>query len=87
MRSPHEPSATEVTQSGIGLLIFRIATAWVTLALVIFVLWISDGATIGRFIAGGVVLFGALQWWFLRRLGHQVAAENAAQLDAGKESD
>lgn len=75
-----------------GLLIFRMATAWVTLALVVFVLWITDGAMVGRIIAVGVLLFGALQWWFLRKLGHQMAAEDAAAadlegLDQGPESD
>ncbi|GLQ21786.1 hypothetical protein ACFFUB_05590 [Algimonas porphyrae] len=64
-----------------GLLIFRMATAWVTLALVVFVLWISGGAVIGRFIAVGVLLFGLLQWWFLRKLSHQMAAEAVLDLE------
>ena len=87
MKRPDEPSAADVSTSPTGLLIFRMATAWVTLALVVFVLWISDGAVIGRFIAGGVVLFGALQWWFLRLLANQMAAEDEEALDQTAESD
>ncbi|WP_298917369.1 hypothetical protein [uncultured Algimonas sp.] len=64
-----------------GLRVFRIATAWVTFALVAFVLWISSGAMPGRIIAAGVLLFGLGQWFVLGRLGHQMAAKDATRLE------
>jgi ABC-type nickel/cobalt efflux system permease component RcnA len=65
----------------VGLTIFRLATAIITCALVIFVLWITEGSTAGRLIAGGVLVFGFAQWWILRRLGHQQRAEPAETLE------
>ena len=60
---------------------FRLITALVTLLLVIFVVWISEGVTLGRWIAGGVFVLGFLQWWVLGRLVHQMDANASSQLD------
>ncbi|MEM7729947.1 MAG: hypothetical protein AAF311_11850 [Pseudomonadota bacterium] len=56
-------------------------TLVVTLALVLFTLWISDGVKLGRFIAAGVLALGFMQWFALRRFAHQMAANDAAALD------
>ncbi|MEL6688035.1 MAG: hypothetical protein AAFP97_10500 [Pseudomonadota bacterium] len=52
----------------------RLATVIVTLALVAFTLWISDGVGLGRGIAAGVLTLGFIQWLALRRIAHQIAA-------------
>lgn len=59
--------------TGRGVAIFRVVTIWTTLALVVFVMWIFDGASIARWIASGLLLLGFLQWWVLRRFSRHVA--------------
>jgi hypothetical protein len=60
---------------------FRLIIALVTVLLVTFVMWISEGVTLGRWIAGGVIVLGFLQWWVLGRLVHQVEAKSSSKLD------
>lgn len=64
-----------------SLSIFRVVTVWMTLALVAFVMWISGGSMAGRFIAGGVLAFGLVQWLVLRRLSNQMAAKVVPPVD------
>lgn len=66
--------------------IFRVITLWGTLGLVAFTLWISDGVPLGRWIAGGVLVLGFLQWLFLRRFEHQIEAKSGEELDQGDQA-
>ncbi|MGB3455461.1 MAG: hypothetical protein WBG08_04575 [Litorimonas sp.] len=59
----------------------QLFTVIVTLALVAFTLWISDGVPLGRWISGVVLFLGFVQWLALRRFAHQMAANDAETLE------
>ena len=56
---------------------FRYVTVVVTLAVMVFCIWITDGATVGRILAGGVLAFGTVQFLVLTKFSRREAARLA----------
>ena len=70
-----------------SIVIFRLATGLVTLALVAMVMRFGDGSPAAKWVAGGVLVFGLMQWLFLGRLGKafSVDTSDGVTLDAENE--
>ena len=56
---------------------FRYGTVVVTLAVMAFCVWITEGETVGRILAACVLAFGTLQFLVLTRLARREAAKTA----------
>ena len=57
--------------------LFRYVTVVMTLAVMVFCMWITGGANVGRFLAAGVLAFGTLQFLILTRFSRREAARLA----------
>ena len=58
-----------------SVVIFRLGTGLVTLALVALVMGVGGDKPAAKWIAGGILAFGVMQWLFLGRLGRTFAVE------------
>ena len=76
---------TEAAKTQRAFATLRLATVIVTLALVAFTLWISEGVTLGRGIAVVVLTLGFIQWLALRRIAHQIAAAHMDPVETDAE--
>lgn len=64
--------------------LFRLFTAIITLVLVVVVLRVSDGSTVGKVMAALILLLGAGQWLVLSALGRKYATlETPPDADEG----
>ena len=66
---------------------FRYGTVVVTLAVMVFCIWITDGQTIGRILAAFVLAFGTLQFLVLTRFARREAAKSEVLKTTHMKSD
>jgi hypothetical protein len=59
----------------------QLFTVVITVALVAFTMWISGGVRLGRIISAVVLFLGFVQWLAIRRFAHQMAANDAREVE------